>query len=236
MRLRSRLASLAVLAGLASAFPAAADVHRYILFNGSNVDSTEQASPWINVRGASRVVIRFWSTHAAYSGTGAGDPDSTLADSLGAISVLFSDSLCCVGDMFGQRFDGAADSVAFSFPGNSIGVQGFGDTTRVGVVGWPIPVNRSLRAPSNGSGTICTIMPIAPIFTQVNLTGWQPDWVFQKKFMRIRTTALRRSTSGTSQCGAAGCCNPGCGNRVNGLKGFKATADVYRDGTNESVR
>jgi len=44
---------------------------------------------------------------------------------------------------------------------------------------------------------------------------------------------VRRNTSGTSQNGAAAGCNPGCGNRVNGLKGLRIWAYVYSQAANQ---
>lgn len=182
----------------------------FMLFGGANTDSTEQASPWLKVRGASRVVLRTWSEHALFSTTSA---DSTFSDSLTTFTLLFSDSLG--GSITGpdsKTYPVGADSISLNMA-LTAGV----DSTWVGVQALPLPINKILRAPANGTGIVTTIRPIAS-----SAAGHPDTWgVFSKAYMRVRVTPLRRMTvSGFSST---------AGKRVNGLRLFKMLADVYYD-------
>ena len=55
------------------------EVKPYVLFGGSNtsaaVDTVEQVSPWIPIRGAQRIILRTWTVKSAFGlGTEADRP------------------------------------------------------------------------------------------------------------------------------------------------------------------
>ena len=138
------------------------------------------------------------------------DADSTFSDSLTAFNVLLSDSICCfVTGPEGFAISSAADS--FIVP-----VTAIGDTAIKGVGAYPLPVNKQLRAPSNGSGIYTYVFPTGSGL----VTKEGTDNVIGAQFMRVRVTPLRRMTVTGGQSTA--------GKRVNGLRLFRMVAYVYR--------
>lgn len=183
------------------------ETKEYVMFGGADVDSNEQASAWIPVKNASRVVIRTWSTHLVF---GASNADSGFSDSIATWKTLLSDSICCfVTGPMGNTIASAADSVQ---------ITGWGadSTKQVGVLA--VAANKQLRAPATGSGVYTVVYP-----SQIagSATPSQGDDAIQANFMRVRVTPLRRLTANTSTCSG------GCGVRVNGLRGLRMRAMVY---------
>ena len=178
----------------------------YVLFGGGNPDSTEQLSDWIPVAGARRIIIRTWSAKAAFHAST--DADSTFSDSLITFKVAFSDS------MSGNDPLAAADSVLIDY---AIATT---DTAFTGMGARPLPINKQLRGPSNGSGLITEVYPMN--WSTVASGPIQKDagGVITKKFMRVLVTPLRRMTVTGSQSTA--------GKRVNGLKGFRMWATLVQ--------
>lgn len=184
------------------------DIREYVLFGGSDTDSTEQASTWVPIRGASRVLIRLWSTHTAFHAST--DADSTFADSITIFKLLLSDSICCfVTGPDGRLISSAADSLVIP-----ITLAPDSATKMVGAA--PLPINKTLRAPANGSGLYTIVYPVQPGLATADANG-----VIGSSFMRIRVTPLRRLTVTGGQSTA--------GKRVNGLRGLRAKAMVYFD-------
>lgn len=195
-----------------------AGMKEFVLFGGSNtsaaVDTAELATPWIPIRGATRVILRFWSANtAAWTST-----DSTFVDSLTTFKLLFSDSMCC----YVTRPDGfvgtsAADSIQFDLATSS----SF-DSTTFGVIARPLPINRPLAASKSGSGFITVIAPVQPLAGATASPVYpDPSGVFGKQFMRIRTQALRRMTEGGRLSTA--------GKRTVGINKLRGRAYVYYD-------
>ena len=191
----------------------------FVLFAGGNPDSTEQPSIWIPVYGASRVVIKTWSEHVAWA---ADNADSTRSDSLTTFDVLLSDSVLFiardslgttvtsrsgiprVSGSHGEPYPMCADSI----------VVAAGDSAKSGVVVGSRPINKELRAPSNGTGLVTVIGPVV-----AGAATADPNGMIAKSYLRIRCTPLRRMTvSGFSSTQ---------GKRVNGLKGLRMHAYVY---------
>jgi hypothetical protein len=232
--MKRKIAVGIVIAGLFALIASAAyagnqQIREFTLFGGSDVDSTEQASPWIPVRGASRIVIKTWGTMSAFSATGA---DTSYVDSLQSFKVLFSDSVAFIArDSSGtivtvasstvslntrtagepEPFPMCADSVELDWP--AVSAVQYDSTFKSFRVDWP-PVNRQLRAPANGSGIYTTISPIITNGVIADENG-----NINSEYMRIRFTPLRRKTPGTSE-ESTGCC------RANGTKGLKMKAYV----------
>lgn len=222
MRAAWKLAALALVLFAVPVDAQNAETKKFVLFGGGAFDSTEKASPWIPIHGANRVVIRSWSTKAAWHIST--DADSTFSDSLSAFSVLFSDSVSFIArDSAGTIvthnpnaytlaanraavFPMCADSFVISHAGSRV------DTTFKMVAFASGPVNRILRAPANGSGVFTIVYPTAPASI-----GAYGDGSFTPRFMRIRATAVRRHVG-------AGLMT--AGTRVNGLKGFRMEAEV----------
>ena len=178
-------------------------VREYTLFAGSNTDSTEQASPWIPVFGASRIYIRTWSGKAAFHAST--DADSTFSDSLVTFKVVFTDSTPV-------NYKAAAETLLFDPAVATV------DTINTGGVVIPRPnINRQLRGPGNGAGIITGIYPSVPTSTTLDNAGF-----IMKRYMRIRVTPLRRLTAGTGSAVSGG-------NRVNGLRKFRMWAYVIYD-------
>lgn len=204
-----KLAALGLAFLLWASTASAQRVQTYTLFGGSDVDSTEQYSAWIPVHLASRVYIRTWSAKAAFHAST--DADSTYSDSLITFTVLLSDSSGgrLVGPG-GQTSGSGADSVLAL-------VTAAGDTARVMIGAMPLPVNKTLRGPANGSGLVTVVYPTQPgsagTAGMIDVNGRIP-----KKWLRVRCTPLRRMTVTGSQSTE--------GKRVNGLKGFRMTATV----------
>lgn len=171
------------------------------LYGGSNTDSLEQASPWISVRGASRVVIRLWSAKAAFHAST--DADSTFTDSIAVFKVAFTDSITSVNPII------AGDSVVIT----TATVANVDTTTKmVGV--WHPPLLEALRGPGNGSGVYTWVVPITPGLVTADNNGF-----VLPKYMRVYVTPHRRNTVTGGQSTA--------GKRVNGLKGLRGKAIIY---------
>lgn len=213
------LAALALVALFATTVSGGPEVvRRAVLFAGGDTDSTEQASRWIEVGNARRVVIRTWTTHAGFGA----NADSLKADSLTTFDVLFSDSVSFQGsDSLGTLVTARSTiartlgthSEPFPVCADSIVVSA-ADSARVGVVVGSRPINKQLRGAANGSGIITIIGPVVP-----GAATADPNGVLGKKYMRIRATPLRRHTltmwASTS------------GGRVDGLRGLKMEAYIY---------
>lgn len=175
----------------------------FILFAG-DTDSTEQASPWIPVRGANRIEIRTWSTHLAF---GASNADSAKTDSIAVFKVGFSDSVTGTTGYFPI----ARDSVVIT-----TATVSNTDTTTLSLAVFHPPLHEQLRHANNGSGTMTFVLPLLP--GGVSVWG---DGTIAKQYMRVYVTPTRRLTANTSTCDDA------CGNRTNGLRGLKMVARVY---------
>jgi hypothetical protein len=210
-KLMGLLVALGLLAAVFDAGSGERVIKEFTLFGGSNVDSTEQASNWIPIWGASRVVIKTWTTMTAFDKAGA---DSLFADSLAGFKVLLSDSLIGVN---ADNFPVCADSVVLP-------VTVVGDTARFMAGAVPMPINKVLRAPANGSGLITVVFPTRPGGTAEPGRIGEDNALMMKRYMRIRCTPLRRSTALTSEQSTCNGIASGC--RVNGLKGFRMKAYV----------
>lgn len=193
-------ALLLVVASVASA--GNTDLKPMTLFSGANTDSTEQVSPWIPIRGASRVYLRTWSAKAAFHAST--DADSIYSDSIAVFKVAFTDSLSNTNPAI------AGDSTVIT---STIVTNTDTTTTMIGVSNPPL--QEALRGPGNGSGIITTIWPTVPGLTTLDVTG-----VFAKRYMRVYVTPLRRMTVTGGQSTA--------GKRVVGLKGFRMMGLVLR--------
>lgn len=223
------LAALAIVA--LCALPVGAgnqDIQTFVLFAGGDTDSTEQASRWIPIFGAQRVIVRTWSTHLAFATNNA---DTTKSDSIITFDVLLSDSVSFLGrdslgtlvtssssipfvsGSHGEPFPVCADSVA-------IPNAAFLDSIYKGVrVSAPLPINKPLRGAQNGSGILTPIMPVWGQGATALVLDQRAT--IATRYLRIRCTPLRRLTvSGFSST---------AGKRVNGLRGFKMVAYVYTD-------
>ena len=220
MMMRKLLAVVAMLALPAMVQAQADESRRFILFNGANTDTNEQASPWINVRGARRILIRTWSTHAAFTMVGADtcnggfllaatDVDSIYTDSLSTFRAIFSDSLeSTISDFNGSASPLARDSIVVDI------AVATSDTSKVGIKGYPHPITKALRGPTNGWGIVTTIYPVAATLGAPDYSGHIP-----KGYMRIRVTPTTRLTVCGGQSTA--------GKRTAGLKGLNMVAYVY---------
>jgi hypothetical protein len=200
------------------------DVKTFVLFSGS-IDSTRNSSRWFPIRDAHRVVIRVSTTHAAFTGPGSGDVDSTTVDSIATWETLFSDSVSFMAvdsagtvvtarsttprtvGVHGEPYPICADSIAFT--------SGFFDTLTL-LTADAVPMNVPLRAPVSGSGRLTHVWNLAP-----NATSGAPcgDCSFGKTYMKVAITPVRRSTSQTVLATVP--------HRTNGLKGLKMVAYVY---------
>ena len=171
------LVGLAVLMSVAGA--GQQDIRAYTLFGGNNVDSTAQSSTWVPIRGASRVVIRTWTAHAAFDADG--------------VDSAFSDSVCC--------FVTSPDNRTIASAADSVQISGWGadSVKHIGVLG--VAVNKALRAPDTGSGLYTIVYP-----TQLSgvVTPSPGDDVIHANYMRVRITPLRRHTANTSTSIAPG--------------------------------
>lgn len=207
---KARIATWGLLVALVVAGPAASADQRtrdYVLFNGSTrsasaQDTSEYASAWIAVKGASRIVIRTWSTGAA--------TDTAYADSITTFKMLFSDSICCmVTGPEGTTIASAADSIV-------INGAAAADTTKMAVAAFaPLPINKALKASVNGSGIHTMIAPLSPGLLTVDPTSTA---VINKKYMRVRVLPLiRMTTAGFSST---------AGIRTSGVRGLKMIATV----------
>lgn len=203
---------VAVLLGLLAAvtFAGGPEVREYVLFNGENrsassQDTTEYASYWINVRGASRIVLRTWSSGAA--------ADTAYNDTLTTFKVLFSDSVSkLVTGPYGRSILSAADSVMVNAAATAF------DTTFTGgvIVQGQLPINRPLKASATASGVLTNVLPLAPGATTPDLSG---EGRISKTWMRVRALPkIRMTTAGFSST---------AGIRTAGVNALKMTALVY---------
>lgn len=174
-------------------------IRTMVLFGGSNTDSTEQASAWIPIRGANRVMIRLWSAKAAFHAST--DADSTYSDSITTFRVAFTDSMQNTNPLI------AGDSVIFTAN------VGFVDTIYKLVTLHPGLTDKSLRGPDNGSGIYAHVNPVPPASALA-----YGDGSFGPQYMRIYVTPRRRMTVTGSQSTA--------GKRVVGLKGLRGEAQI----------
>ena len=184
-------------------------LHEVILFNGENtsaaVDTVEQASPWFEVKGASRVDIRIWSGNTS-AWTAA---DSIYSDSLTTFKVLLSDSICCTVN--GRPSMG--DSVMFDM---AIAAQN-PDTAGFGIVALRLPINKAIAPAKTGSGRVTSIFP-DPSLPDLPAAA-DAQAVFIKKWMRIRWQPLRRNTEGGRLSTE--------GKRTAGIRGLKMRGYTY---------
>lgn len=218
MRKLLAVALLFVLAASAT-FGGSLEQKTYLLWAG-NADSTDHASHWFPVKGATKVIIRMFSQKAAWHIST--DVDSAFTDSLATFAVLLSDSVSFIArDSAGtvvranSNFPASSDyGEPYPICADSFSVSGTDTTTKhINIV--PGPVNKVLRAPVNGSGLFIIVQPR---FLPGATTVAEPAGFIYSEYMRIRWTPVRRFTSATGLATAP--------NRVNGLKGFKMTATV----------
>jgi hypothetical protein len=205
----------------------------YMLFNGTNAaDSTERFSPWIPIRGATRVYFRTWSAGAI--------ADTDFCDTITTWKTLFSDSVLFVAvdslgtivtarsttprsvTTHGEPFPMCADSVAIS--GRAA------DSTKMVVVINPVEgVAKPVRGSGTGSGYWSIVAPTAvpmsgqnfPI--QANAAAYAPPDKFMVGYLRVRITPQTRKTS-------AGTVSTQ-GLRTRGINKLKIQAIVVYDNT-----
>lgn len=178
------------------------------LYGGSDTDSLEQASPWIAVRGASRVAIRLWSGKAAFHAST--DADSTFSDSIAVFRVAFTDSITSTNPII------AGDSVIVT-TGAAANLFIADSTAKLVAVVHP-PLLEALRGPSNGSGIYTVIVPTYPVNAASQVLG-DNNGVILPKYMRVYVTPHRRNTVTGGQSTE--------GKRVNGLKKLRGKAIIY---------
>lgn len=203
-----RLLALAALA-LCVAIPAQAGVpffKEYTLVAG-NIDSTARRTPWIPIFGASKVVVRTYSGMAAWSTT---SNDSSFVDSLTVFSAFLSDSA-------GGILTGPDGSYTIGADSLAVPITAVGDTASKGFMLYPLPVNKQLRAPANGSGLYSWAYPWGGP-TDALVRGNDANATFETRFLRFTIQPLRRSV------GAGLMTSP---NRANGIKNLKIIARVY---------
>ena len=209
----------------------AGNVKDFVLFNGSTIDSLRKSSKWIPVKNASRIVIRTWTTHAAFTGPGAGDVDSTTSDSITVWETLLSDSVSFIArdslgtvvtsrstvpttSVHGEPYPICVDSIMFT--------NGVRDTSKAFLTIQSIPINKALGV-AVGGGRLSYIHNITPGTNSLStdqvggiMCG---DCTLTKNYMKVTVTPLRRSTSQTVLATVP--------SRVNGLKGLRMVATVY---------
>jgi hypothetical protein len=197
-------------------------VKKFILWNGTTFDSTAKTK-WLNVLHANHIVIRSWSTHAAYVANTDAEADSTFSDSIGTWVTLFSDSLSFMArDSAGTVVTASnlipttsAHGDPYPICADSVSMTGASLDTTAAWVGVSHPaLNLALRAPANGSGILTRVYSIAP--AGVSVYG---DGEIGKKYMGIKITPVRRATAATVSATVPA--------RVNGLKGFRMEATIY---------
>ena len=201
-KLKFSTALLAIAAIASVAYGGNLEIKKYILFGGSNTDSTEQVSTWIPVRGASRIFIQTRSSKAAFHAST--DADSTFTDSIAVFKVAFTDTISNVNPIVG------ADSVVIT----STIVTNVDTTSKMVMVAQP-PLHEELRSPANANGITTWIMPVTPGLATADNNG-----VIVPQYMRVLITPRRRMTVTGGQSTA--------GKRVNGLKGLRMDAYVVR--------
>lgn len=198
-------------------------VQKFMLWNGGTFDSTTKTK-WLPVLHANHIVIRTWSTHAAYVANSDAEADSSLTDSLSTWVTMFSDSVSFMAaDSAGtivtasSLIPGTSDKGdPYPVCADSISLTGAAsDTTAAWVAVSHVAVNQPLRGAANGSGILTRVFSVTPITVQ----GIYGDGEIGKRFMGIKVTPVRRSTSATVLATVP--------HRTNGLKGFKMEATVY---------
>lgn len=170
------------------------NIKRVVLIAGGNVaDSSARVSPWINVRGAHRIVIRSWSVNTAAWTTA----DSQYTDSISTWQTEFSDSVSFIGrDSSGTLVtarSGMSNANAFPVCADSVMYSGNvqDTTTKLVMISHP-PINKILRPAVNGSGVY------GPVITSTGPTsvGTYGDGSINAQYMRVRITPFTRSTLG----------------------------------------
>ena len=169
-------ALLALCGGVVAA--GASPLIRQIIYAGIATDSTEVATRWVDVSGASRVYVRLWS-----GGTGVA-ADSAQTDSITTFRMYFSDSMA-------NGFTAASDSVIYD-----PAAAATNDTVLM-LKAKPLPIMKSLRSANSGSGIVVTIGPVGHQ-NQGTATGTPFDagGVMPKRYMRIRMLPYVRLTTG----------------------------------------
>lgn len=235
MRKLAALAALVALAVVVGCWPhtskaAPYAVKTFVMFDGGTFDSTAHSSKWIPVLHANHIVLRSWSTHAAFDV--ATDADSSFSDTISTFVTLFSDSVSFMArDSAGivvtssslipvvttESSPGTLDKgEPYPICADSVSMTGASyDTTKIWVAVTHVPTNMPLRAPAVGSGILSRIYSVLPGSIQ---SVWG-DGEIGKRYMKVTVTPLRRFTAATPLATAP--------RRVNGLKGFRMTATVY---------
>jgi hypothetical protein len=168
-------------------------------------DTTEYASAWFDVFGASRVVIKTWSAGVS--------TDTCYVDSITTFKVLLTDSIVTMVNADGLNTFTGADSVMIDA---TVAVNY--DSTGKGyvIVSIPLPINKALKASANASGLMTVISPLGPGTVAIDATT---RGVISKKWMRIRVLPrVRLTTAGFSST---------AGIRTSGVRGLRMTAVVY---------
>lgn len=201
--MKRKLVILAMLALVVASgvFGGNQNIKTYTLFNGSNVaDSSERASIWIPIRGASRVYIRTWSAGAA--------ADTDFCDTVTTWKTLLSDSvLFMASDSLGtivtarsgtsrsttthsEPFPMCADSVVIT---NNASM----DSTKLVTVLFPVQgVGKPVRGTSSASGYYTVIQPaFTPILPATNPSVSGANDVLMPGYLRIRITPRSRLTT-----------------------------------------
>lgn len=204
----------------------ASEPKTFVLFNGSNApaqDSTSRRSYWIPIRGASQVVLRFFSQGAT--------TDTSFCDSISAFSIQVGDSVSFLG------VDSLGTIVTAS---NRVGVQGYNrfpvladsavitgnaaDTTRGVAVYHPPVLNTVALRWSTNKGFYTWVYPVKPALTAwaAGMTPLQQSNTqaqFVPGYLSVRYTPVVRATT-------AGF-NSTQGIRTQGLNRFYMVAYVY---------
>jgi len=174
------------------------NVTEYVLFNGVNrADSSEVASPWIPIRGASRVYIRTWSAGAA--------ADTDFSDTITTWKTLLSDSVSFMArDSLGTIVTARSSmSSAGAFPmcADSIVItNSAGDSVKMVAVAHPVQgVGKPVRGSVTGRGYYTIVLPIAVggaiPGTAASAQVASGDQVFMTQYLRIRITPRTRLTT-----------------------------------------
>ncbi len=197
-----RAAAIVVLIGLAAAMglghAGALNVTEYVLFNGVNqADSTEMASPWIPIRGASRIYIRTWSAGAT--------ADTDFCDTIATWKTLFSDSvLLIVRDSLGTivtvRSYTPSSAATFPMCADSLVVtNNAADSVKMVAVINPVQgTGKPVRGSVTGSGYYTIIRPnivggVMPLASGTSVEP--PEAFFMTQYLRIRITPRTRLTT-----------------------------------------
>jgi len=218
---RLALILAAVCAAFALPARAALDIREWVLFDGSNAaDSSERASPWIPVRGATRVYIRTWSAGAA--------ADTDFCDTLTTWKTLFSDSVLFMArDSLGTIVTARSSMSnvgAFPMCADSAMITNFAaDSVKMCAVVSPVQgTAKPVRGSGTGSGYITIIMPTpvgaaVPATAATSVIAGATEF-FMTQYMRIRVTPRTRlTTAGFSST---------AGLRTRGINGLRMRAYI----------